>query len=72
MPDPQDRAPGIDGSSWFKSSYSGENGGDCVEVARLEAGIAVRDSKDKDGPSLQFTAGAWQGLIDSVKLGDIA
>ena len=38
---------------WRKSSYSGGNGGDCVEVARtLPAAIAVRDSKDPDGPAL--------------------
>ncbi|MEV0532758.1 DUF397 domain-containing protein [Kitasatospora sp. NPDC050463] len=69
--DPQDRAPGISVSSWFRSSYSGENGGNCIEVAHVESGIAVRDSKDKEGPCLRFTAEAWRGLIDSVKPGDI-
>lgn len=40
---------------WRKSSRSGSNGGDCVEVARLGDMIAVRDSKDPSGPALVFT-----------------
>ncbi|MGV9267683.1 DUF397 domain-containing protein [Kitasatospora sp. NPDC003701] len=63
---------GIDAPSWATSSYSGENGGNCVEVARTELGIAVRDSKDREGACLRFTAEAWRGLIDGVKGGDIA
>ncbi len=44
---------------WRKSSFSGANGGDCVEVASAE-GMAVRDTTDRDGVTLQFTAAAWQ------------
>jgi hypothetical protein len=40
---------------WQKSSYSGNGGGDCVEVARnLPHVVAVRDSKDPHGPVLTF------------------
>ncbi|MGS2645601.1 DUF397 domain-containing protein [Streptosporangium sp. G12] len=53
---------------WFKSSRSGGNGGDCVEVATNLPGIvAVRDSKNPDGPALAFTPQAWADFITSVK-----
>jgi hypothetical protein len=44
---------------WRKSSYSGANGGDCVEVASAEI-VAVRDTTDRDGVTLEFTAAAWR------------
>jgi hypothetical protein len=44
---------------WRKSSYSGANGGACVEVAPAE-GVAVRDTTDRDGVTLEFSAQAWQ------------
>ena len=44
---------------WRKSSYSGANGGQCVEVASAE-GVAVRDTTDREGVTLQFSAEAWQ------------
>ncbi len=48
------------GAAWRKSTYSGNNGGDCVEVARTVRGlIAVRDSKDSEGPALAFADEAW-------------
>lgn len=53
---------------WRKSSYSGGNGGQCVEVARnLPAGVAVRDSTDPDGPRIVVTRGAWAAFVDRVK-----
>jgi Domain of unknown function (DUF397) len=53
---------------WRKSSYSGDNGGDCVEVARSVPGaVAVRDSKDPDGPKLLFTAAEWRQFATRVK-----
>jgi hypothetical protein len=46
--------------TWIKSSYSGGQGGDCVEVAvRLAEQVAVRDSKDTAGPTLQFPREVW-------------
>ena len=56
---------------WRKSSYSGNGGGDCVEVARNLAGVVlVRDSKDQDGPALAFTEESWSALVQSVKHGE--
>jgi len=48
--------------TWRKSSYSGNNGGGCVEVARLPAVVAVRDSKDPDGPRPAFWTDEWQAF----------
>jgi hypothetical protein len=44
---------------WRKSSYSGANGGQCVEVASA-GDVAVRDTADRDGITLAFSAEAWQ------------
>ncbi|MFD5024004.1 DUF397 domain-containing protein [Streptomyces sp. NPDC058373] len=52
--------------AWFKSSYSGAEGGDCVEVATLPATILVRDSKQTDGPVLGVSRDAWNGFVTSV------
>jgi hypothetical protein len=55
---------------WRKSSYSGGNGGDCVEVARgLPAAVAVRDSKDPDGPKLIFTVADWAAFTTAIRTG---
>jgi hypothetical protein len=45
--------------AWRKSSRSGGEGGNCVEVARFDTGIGVRDSKDPAGGVLRFTGTAW-------------
>ncbi|MET8573998.1 DUF397 domain-containing protein [Streptomyces sp. NPDC005012] len=52
-----------DGLHWFKSTYSGGDGGECVEVAVDAAVVRVRDSKDRGGPRLAFTRGAWTGFV---------
>ncbi|MFI6015379.1 DUF397 domain-containing protein [Streptomyces sp. NPDC051243] len=53
---------------FVKSSYSGGNAGqECVEVARNTPGaVAVRDSKDTDGPILQLIPGAWTAFLRLV------
>ena len=57
-------------ATWRKSSYSGGNGGACVEVAVLgDGGMAVRDSKDPDGARLAFTADEWAAFTAAVKAG---
>ncbi len=56
---------------WAKSSLSGGNGGNCVEVARLAGGrIGVRDSKDRSGPALVFTPGEWAAFTRWVRADD--
>ena len=49
--------------AWFKSSYSGTEGGDCVEVAACPEAVHVRDSKDKAGPQLAFAPDAWAAFV---------
>lgn len=57
-------------AAWHKSSYSGSNGGQCVEVARnLPGVVAVRDSKDPGGPSLLVTTAEWRAFLDGVRHG---
>jgi hypothetical protein len=53
-------------SNWRKSSYSGDNGGECVEVASAEA-VQVRDTADRSGPVLTFTADAWQAFTATIR-----
>ncbi|MER5356423.1 DUF397 domain-containing protein [Kitasatospora sp. NPDC002551] len=49
---------------WFKSSYSGAEGGECVEVAEAMSSVLVRDSKDKSGPHLTFSPEAWGAFVE--------
>ena len=53
-------------SIWRKSSYSGSNGGECVEVATTEA-VLVRDTADCRGPVLRFTAEAWRAFTAAIR-----
>lgn len=58
----------LNGVTWRKSSYSSANGGNCVEVAAGGPGVvAVRDSKDPDGPALVFSPADWSAFIASLK-----
>ena len=66
----------LTGAAWRKSSYSGGNGGQCVEVAaipgpqdRPDRICAVRDSKNPGGPTLGFGYGQWQRFTAEVKAG---
>ena len=60
-------------AEWRKASKSNSNGGACVEVARDLPGIvAVRDSKDPDGPKLTFRPAGWQRFTANVKAGRCA
>jgi hypothetical protein len=49
-----------------KSSYSGSNGGECVEVATAGA-VLVRDTADRNGPVLTFTADAWRAFTTAIR-----
>ncbi|MFE7567903.1 DUF397 domain-containing protein [Streptomyces sp. NPDC057539] len=48
--------------AWFKSSYSGSDGGDCVEVAAAPTTIHIRDSKNAQGPILHIPAAPWSAF----------
>jgi Domain of unknown function (DUF397) len=59
-------------ATWRKSSFSGNNGGNCVEIAAAKHApgdhlVAVRDSKDRSGPVLTFTSGDWRAFTGDVK-----
>ncbi|MET8141864.1 DUF397 domain-containing protein [Sphaerisporangium sp. NPDC005288] len=58
--------------TWRKSSYSSGNGGNCVEVASLAGGLAVRDSKNPIGPMLRFSSDDWRTFIRGLKSTELA
>ncbi|MFH8711700.1 DUF397 domain-containing protein [Streptomyces zaomyceticus] len=49
--------------AWFKSSYSGGEGGNCVEVATHPSAVHVRDSKDPHGPQFAVSPAAWAAFV---------
>ena len=53
--------------AWRKSSYSGDNGGTCIEVGPVGPAVAVRDSQDQAGPQLAFAVGTWRAFTDRLK-----
>lgn len=53
-------------TGWRKSSYSNDNGGDCVEVASTD-GVMIRDTTNRDGETLSFTADAWTQFTASLR-----
>jgi hypothetical protein len=58
------------GTVWHKSSYSGNGGVSCVEVARDHPRVvAVRDSKDPDGPVLTVAPTGWLNFLADVRAG---
>lgn len=54
---------------WFKSSYSTQDNGNCVEVADLSGLVGIRDSKDKGRPALVVPTALWAEFIDDVQAG---
>ena len=54
--------------AWVKSSYSGSQGGNCVEAAANGHGrVLVRDTKNREGAVLQFGRASWQRFANSLK-----
>ncbi|MFH9745344.1 DUF397 domain-containing protein [Streptomyces anulatus] len=49
---------------WFKSSYSGDQGGNCIEVATCPHTIHIRDSKDLTVPALAVSPDSWASFVD--------
>lgn len=58
----------LSGATWFKSSRSTSTK-DCVEVAFLNNGVGVRDSKNPTGPALVFTPAEWTAFTASIQRG---
>ncbi|MFI1563930.1 DUF397 domain-containing protein [Streptomyces sp. NPDC020490] len=57
-------AEGVDGLRWFKSSYSGSGGGNCIEAARGVNAVYVRDSKlAGGGPVLRVGQVEWAAFV---------
>ncbi|MHB9857563.1 DUF397 domain-containing protein [Streptomyces sp. YIM S03343] len=54
---------------WVKSSYSGDEGGECIEVATATTAICVRDSKKRGGPQLAFPRSAWARFVAGFRRG---
>lgn len=55
---------------WRKSSRT-QNNGQCVELAELAGRIAVRDSKDPDGPALLFRPASFAAFLTKAKIGEL-
>jgi len=62
--------PNLANAKWRKSSYSGGNGGSCVEVAVLDDGIAVRNSNRPDAGTIIFTPAEIDAFLKGVKAGE--
>jgi len=62
----------LNSAPWRKSSYSGNDGGDCIETAPgfIPGAVPVRDSKDPEGPALIFGADAFTAFVTAVKAGE--
>lgn len=57
----------IDSAPWRKSSYSGTNGGDCVEAADMDGRILVHDTTDRGGVVLSVSPGAWSRFTATLR-----
>lgn len=57
----------VETAIWRTSSYSGNNGGACIEVTDAPGTVLVRDTKDRGGPVLTFDVEAWRRFAAKVK-----
>ncbi|MFF0698573.1 DUF397 domain-containing protein [Streptomyces tendae] len=57
--------------AWYKSTYSSDGTGNCVETAASPIVIAVRDSKDKRRPALVFPRRSWNSFIEGLTSGTV-
>jgi hypothetical protein len=57
----------VESGAWRKSTYSGTSGGDCIEIADGARAVLVRDTKDRDGGTLEFSPAAWRRFTTSLR-----
>ena len=57
----------LTGATWRKSTYSGNNGANCVEVAMTDLIVGVRDTKNREGATLTVKRADWRAFVASVK-----
>lgn len=60
---------GFTDAVWFKSSYSGQGGDECVEVAFEDGSVGVRDTKDRVGGHFVLKGVGWRAFLESVAEG---
>ncbi|MPY61751.1 DUF397 domain-containing protein [Streptomyces spongiae] len=59
-------------ATWRKSSYSNQDGGECVEVSDDFATVVpVRDSKNPHGPVITFAQDGWASFVTAVRCGEL-
>jgi hypothetical protein len=61
---------GTSALSWRKSSFSGNNGGDCVEAGSLPGAVLVRDTANRDGGTLAFSPETWRAFTVKIASAD--
>lgn len=63
----------LSAAAWRKSSYSNQDGGECVEVSDdFAAVVPVRDSKVLHGPVLVFPAAGWGSFVSAIRDGQLS
>ena len=60
-------SPELKTAAWRKSSYTGGSGGQCVEIALCSSVSGIRDSKDPNGPALEFPRGSLALFLSTIK-----
>jgi Domain of unknown function (DUF397) len=61
----------MEGMNWRKSSYSGNSGGNCTEVATIPGAVLVRDSKDPRSPALVFRPRTWAAFTAALRADNV-
>jgi hypothetical protein len=56
---------------WRKSSYSHDHGNECIEVAEMPGRMAIRDSKNPDGPVLLLSPAAFGDFVTAAANGEL-
>lgn len=57
----------LDGARWRKASYSGTQGGNCVEVGPADRVVGIRDTKARDRGALAVSSATWAAFVRGVK-----